>query len=90
MSCAISLTVHMLIGLSLLPQGIKLELFIFDTFPLAKAVSLMEVPRAQQFSPLKNGPSEAEDSPVSARRDVMQLHAGWVSIMTCRRVLCQR
>jgi UDP-N-acetylglucosamine/UDP-N-acetylgalactosamine diphosphorylase len=38
----------------------------------------MEVPRAQQFSPLKNGPGEAEDSPDSARRDVMQLHTGWV------------
>lgn len=58
-------------------QGIKLELFIFDTFPLTKAVSLMEVPRAEQFSPLKNGPGEPEDSPDTARRDVMQLHARW-------------
>ena len=35
-------------------QGIKLELFIFDTFPMAADVALLEVPRAEQFAPVKN------------------------------------
>ena len=39
-------------------QGIKLELFIFDTFPLAEPgkVALMEVDRAAEFAPVKNAP----------------------------------
>ena len=39
-------------------KGIKLELFIFDTFPLARLgrVALMEVDRAAEFSPVKNAP----------------------------------
>ncbi len=39
-------------------QGIKLELFIFDPFPLAAPgkAALMEVDRAAEFAPVKNAP----------------------------------
>ena len=37
--------------------GVKLELFIFDTFPLAgSATALVEVARAEEFAPVKNAP----------------------------------
>ncbi len=41
-------------------QGIKLELFIFDPFPLAAPgkAALMEVDRAAEFAPVKNAPGE--------------------------------
>lgn len=41
-------------GVSL--AGIKLELFIFDTFPSAQRFALMEVARAEEFAPVKNAP----------------------------------
>lgn len=55
-------------------QGIKLELFIFDTLPMAKSVSLMEVPRDSEFAPVKNAPGSASDSPDTARQAIMSLH----------------
>lgn len=57
-------------------QGIKLELFIFDTFPMAAKVALLEAPRAQQFAPVKN--AVGADSPATAREAVLRLHSGWV------------
>lgn len=36
--------------------GVKLELFIFDTFPSAERFALMEVARADEFAPVKNAP----------------------------------
>jgi UDP-N-acetylglucosamine/UDP-N-acetylgalactosamine diphosphorylase len=53
-------------------NGIKLELFIFDVFPFSEHMSVLEVERASEFSPLKNktGPDSAE----SSRRDVLALH----------------
>lgn len=38
--------------------GIKLELFIFDTFPSASPgrTALMEVQREAEFAPVKNAP----------------------------------
>lgn len=50
----------------------KLELFIFDTFPLAKKVSLYEVAREEQFAPVKN--ATGDDSPQSARCLLLALH----------------
>ena len=55
-------------------QGVKLELFIFDTFPMAQQVSLMEVPRASQFAPVKNAPGSSSDSPDTARQAILSLH----------------
>eukprot|EP00208_Stichococcus_sp_RCC1054_P001973 CAMPEP_0206140996 /NCGR_PEP_ID=MMETSP1473-20131121/11448_1 /ASSEMBLY_ACC=CAM_ASM_001109 /TAXON_ID=1461547 /ORGANISM="Stichococcus sp, Strain RCC1054" /LENGTH=469 /DNA_ID=CAMNT_0053535381 /DNA_START=218 /DNA_END=1627 /DNA_ORIENTATION=+ len=57
-------------------KGIKLELFIFDTFPMASKVSLLEAPRVSQFAPVKN--KEGQDSPATAREALLKLHSGWV------------
>jgi len=56
------------------PNGIKLEQFIFDVFPmleLSKFAS-MEVKREDEFSPLKNAPGTGEDDPDTSKRDIMQ------------------
>ncbi len=59
-------------------QGIKLELFIFDVFPMAQRIGLMEVARDEQFAPVKNAPGSGVDSPDTARALVLQLHTQWV------------
>lgn len=51
-----------------------MELFIFDTFPMAPKVALFEVPREQQFAPVKNHPRSGVDSPDTARDAILQLH----------------
>jgi len=55
------------------PNGIKLELFIFDTFPLAKRMAALQVPREDEFAPVKNAPGAASDSPDTARRLIYAL-----------------
>lgn len=61
-------------------QGVKLELFIFDAFPLAAPGGgvLLEVERSEGFAPVKNARGSATDSPDTARELVLQLHARWV------------
>ncbi|GLC67245.1 hypothetical protein PLESTF_000532900 [Pleodorina starrii] len=68
--------------------GVKLELFIFDTFPLAgDRTALVEVDRREEFAPVKNAPGSATDSPDTARAAMLSLHAGWVraagGVMSC-------
>ncbi|PNW81173.1 hypothetical protein CHLRE_07g345300v5 [Chlamydomonas reinhardtii] len=59
--------------------GVKLELFIFDTFPLAgERTALVEVDRREEFAPVKNAPGSASDSPDTARAALLSLHVGWV------------
>ncbi|CAK0787940.1 hypothetical protein CVIRNUC_011162 [Coccomyxa viridis] len=60
-------------------QGIKLELFIFDTFPLAERVALLEVHRHEEFAPVKNAPGSKSDSPDTARQAMLKLHTRLVS-----------
>lgn len=45
------------------PNGVKLEAFIFDSFPFAKNMAVLEVDRANYFSPLKNAPGAGSDCP---------------------------
>lgn len=54
------------------PNGIKLEQFVFDCFPMLEMskFACMEVKREEEFSPLKN--ATGEDSPESSRKDIMQ------------------
>ena len=56
------------------PNGIKLELFIFDIFPLLNAgaheFAVLSVPRDSEFSPLKNAPGAGIDNPETSRRDL--------------------
>jgi UDP-N-acetylglucosamine/UDP-N-acetylgalactosamine diphosphorylase len=49
------------------PNGVKLELFIFDTFPHARRLVALQVPREEEFAPVKNAPGAAADSPDTAR-----------------------
>ncbi|KAG0326466.1 UDP-N-acetylglucosamine pyrophosphorylase [Dissophora globulifera] len=57
-------------------NGIKLELFIFDIFPLTKRFACLEVERSSEFSPMKN--TSGLDSPNTCRRDLERLHIRWV------------
>lgn len=59
-------------------DGIKLELFIFDSFRLADKVVLMEVERASQFAPVKNAPGAQVDSPDTACALCLSLHKSWI------------
>ncbi|KAI9891564.1 MAG: UDP-N-acetylglucosamine pyrophosphorylase [Vezdaea aestivalis] len=62
------------------PNGIKLEQFVFDVFPmleLSKFAS-MEVKREDEFSPLKNAKGTGEDDPDTSKRDIMEQGAKWV------------
>jgi UDP-N-acetylglucosamine/UDP-N-acetylgalactosamine diphosphorylase len=47
-------------------SGIKLEAFIFDTFPLSSRMAVLSVPRENEFAPVKNAPGAPVDSPDSA------------------------
>lgn len=58
----------------MLGQGIKLELFIFDTFSWAQRVALLEVKREEEFAPVKNAPGSENDSPDTARKAILSLH----------------
>ena len=55
---------------------VKLELFIFDAFPLARRTTVLRRDRADCFSPVKN--AEGVDSPATARRDMSRRAARWL------------
>ena len=59
-------------------NGIKLESFIFDVFPLSKKMAVLSVPRDNEFSPVKNAPGSAVDSPDTARQMISDLAIQWV------------
>ncbi len=58
------------------PNGYKLERFVFDALPAARAVCVVEALREVEYSPIKN--AEGDDSPQSARRDLMDLYRRWI------------
>ena len=61
-------------------NGIKLEQFVFDVFPLItldKFASL-EVKREDEFSPLKNAKGTGEDDPDTSRKDILSQGTRWV------------
>ena len=58
-------------------NGIKFERFIFDALPEAKNALLFQTSRERDFSPVKN--PEGEDSPMTARRSLVELHAAWLA-----------
>lgn len=60
-------------------NGIKLELFIFDVLPFAERFAVLETPRKEEFSPLKNAPGSLDgDSPDTSRADIMAQHVRFV------------
>lgn len=58
------------------PNAIKLETFIFDVLPWAANPLVMEVDRAEEFSPVKN--LVGIDSLESARRDLVRRACRWL------------
>lgn len=60
------------------PNGIKMELFVFDVFPFASKVAVLEVERSREFSPLKNAPGAAQFTPETARADLLALHRRYI------------
>lgn len=62
------------------PNGIKLEQFVFDVFPMIDLTKFacMEVRRQDEFSPLKNAKGTGEDDPDTSKRDIMDQGKRWV------------
>lgn len=60
------------------PNGMKLELFVFDVFPFTSDLCVLEVGRAEEFSPLKNAPGSKTDSPETSRRDLLAQQKRWL------------
>lgn len=62
------------------PNGIKLEQFVFDVFPLLPLdkFASIEVKREDEFSPLKNARGKGEDDPDTSKRDIMRQGERWI------------
>lgn len=60
------------------PNGIKLEFFIFDALPFAHAPLILEADRQEQFAAIKN--AQGSDSPDSCRRDLQERWARWLHL----------
>eukprot|EP01035_Chromulina_nebulosa_P019599 gene19600-25504_t len=60
-------------------NGMKLELFIFDVFPLADSYLVMNVDRFDEFAPVKNEPGNASDSPDTARYLLSKQSIKWLN-----------
>ncbi|KAG7099661.1 hypothetical protein E1B28_001487 [Marasmius oreades] len=56
------------------PNGMKLELFVFDVFPFTERFAVLEVERKEEFSPLKNAPGTGSDDPETSRTDLLTQH----------------
>ena len=61
------------------PNGIKLEQFVFDVFPLLELnkFACLEVKREDEFSPLKNAKGTGEDDPDTSKRDILDQGKRW-------------
>lgn len=57
-------------------EVIKFERFIFDIMAHAGRVTVMEVPREEEFSPLKN--AVGPDSPNTVRRSLLRMWSNWL------------
>ncbi|KAI9925694.1 hypothetical protein ASPWEDRAFT_113882 [Aspergillus wentii DTO 134E9] len=62
------------------PNGIKLEQFVFDVFPLTplEKFASIEVRREDEFSPLKNAKGTGEDDQDTSKRDIMKQGQRWI------------
>ncbi len=59
-------------------NGIKLESFIFDVFPLSTSMAIFEVDRKHEFAPVKNAPGAKSDSPDTARAMMTNMVKEWI------------
>ncbi|KAG8774951.1 UDP-N-acetylglucosamine pyrophosphorylase [Ceratobasidium sp. 428] len=60
------------------PNGMKLELFVFDVFPFTQHMAVLEVCRKDEFSPLKNAPGTGSDDPQTSRADLLAQQRRWL------------
>jgi UDP-N-acetylglucosamine/UDP-N-acetylgalactosamine diphosphorylase len=62
------------------PNGIKLEQFVFDVFPMLplEKFACLEVRREDEFSPLKNAPGTGQDDPETSKADITAQGQRWV------------
>ena len=58
-------------------KGIKFEMFIFDALGFAETSVTLEVPREEEFSPVKN--ANGADSPASARAAMLERARSWLA-----------
>ena len=59
-------------------NGYKLEMYIFDVFPLASKWIVMEVNRKDEFAPVKNEPGNDSDSPDTAKKLLSEQAIRWL------------
>jgi UDP-N-acetylglucosamine/UDP-N-acetylgalactosamine diphosphorylase len=61
------------------PNGIKLEQFVFDVFPMLELskFACMEVKREDEFSPLKNAKGTGQDDPDTSKADILAQGKRW-------------
>jgi UDP-N-acetylglucosamine/UDP-N-acetylgalactosamine diphosphorylase len=59
------------------PNAYKFELFMFDLFPRAPGMAVLDVARAEEFAPVKN--RDGADSPATARALILGLHRRWAA-----------
>lgn len=57
------------------PNANKFEMFIFDAIPAAEKTLVLEAPREETFSPVKN--ARGEDSVATAQADLMRQAVRW-------------
>lgn len=60
-------------------NGVKLESFIFDVFPLSQKMAILETLREEEFAPVKNAPGAPTDSPDTARAMLGALARRWIA-----------
>jgi UDP-N-acetylglucosamine/UDP-N-acetylgalactosamine diphosphorylase len=60
-------------------NGVKLEMFIFDVFPLAAKWTVLEVTREDEFAPVKNASGSKTDSPDTAREMITAQAVKWLA-----------
>jgi len=58
------------------PNGVKFEMFVFDALPFARNPVVIETPRENDFSPVKN--AAGVDSPQTCRDDQLRQYARWL------------
>lgn len=59
-------------------NGMKLEKFVFDVFPLSTNFAIWEVLRDEEFSPLKNSIEAKSETAKTCKEDLQALHARWL------------
>jgi len=59
--------------------AVKFERFIFDIFPRAERVLVVETNRADEFAPLKNDDSAGYDCPRTVQTQMIALHTQWLT-----------